>query len=244
MGPLSLSLIGIAMLFFIVRVFAPGVIAFVATPLWSVGTTLSASAYTAGSFFGNPAALTKERDQLLSENAALRTEQLGLYAQVQDLTKLIGTRTEPGEGILAQVVVRPPVSPYDTFVLDQGSDVGVQPEMRVFGPGGVPLGTVESVTGSSARVLLYSAPGRETESWVGEERLALSLIGKGSGAFTATAAREAGVKEGDFVYTAGPSFAPIGVVVSVQNDPSLPRAGVGIRPYFNPFSTPWVTIEP
>ncbi|MBU2220496.1 rod shape-determining protein MreC [Patescibacteria group bacterium] len=243
-GPASLSVVGIALLFLILRTVAPGAIAALSTPFWKTGSALSANVHTAGTFFGNAAHLAKERDRLLAENATLRTEQIGLQAKVQDLTKLVGSRTEFADEILATVLVRPPVSPYDTFVLDQGSNAGVAPSMRVLGPSGVPLGTVESVTKNSSRVLLYSAPGRETASWVGEERLALILVGRGSGAFTATAAREAGVIEGDFVYIGGASFAPIGVVVSVANDPSSPRSEIGIRPYLNPFSTTWVTIQP
>lgn len=243
-GPASLSVVGIAVLFLILRAVAPGALAALGTPFWKTGAALSANVQSATSFFGNATTLTKERDELLAENTALKAEQLALQAKVQDLTKLLGTRTERSDEILAAVLVRPPVSPYDTFVLDQGESAGVAPGMRVLGPGGVPLGTIESVTERTARVLLYSAPGRETTSWVGEERLALILSGKGSGAFTATAARESGVSEGDFVYIDGSSFAPVGVVSSVGNDPSSPRSAVGIRPYLNPFSTTWVTILP
>lgn len=243
-GPISLSLLGIAVLFLVLRILAPGALVAIATPVWHTGTVLSASVGNGASFFTDKATLTHERDRLLAENTALKEEKATTDARVADLTRLLGTRTEAAPGILAGVLVRPPVSPYDVLIVDQGSRAGVAVGSRAEGSGGMPLGTVESVSGASARIELYSTPGRETESWVGETRLPLTLRGTGSGSFSASVAREAGVHEGDLVYLAGPGAVALGSVVSVENDPSSPRSHVAIKPFVNPFSTVWVTIVP
>jgi len=237
-----LTLLALVLLFAIVRIFMPGIIIALGTPLWNTGTVLSAGVGNAGDFFTSSAKLADERDGLLAEQAALMAQNALLAEQVADLTRLLGSRVEPAPGILAGVVARPPVAPYDVLILDQGTDAGVTPGMRSLGNGGTPLGTVESAARSSSRIVLYSSPGRETESWVGEQRLPVALRGEGSGAFTATVAREAGVAIGDMVYISGAGALPIGTVTRVGNDPSSPRSHIDIKPLLNPFSATWVTL--
>lgn len=243
-GPAALVLITLAVLFFLLRIFFPGALVALATPLWTGGTALTAGAGNSVAFFGDKAALIEERDQLLADNAALYAKNATLEAQVGDLTRLLGERTSSERGVLAGVLARPPVAPYDVFVLDEGTDAGIAVGNRVLGPGGMPLGTIESVTKNSARALLYSTPGRETESWVGEARLPMTIIGEGAGAMSAIVARESGVVVGDQVYVPGPGALALGVVVEVGNDPSSPRSRVAIRPIANPFSVTWVTVVP
>ncbi len=244
LGPAALGLIVFVLVFALLRVFLPGVLVAVATPFWMTGSALSAGVGNAGALLSDKPALVAERDRLLADNAALYAKSANLEAEVADLTRLLGDRTEAGSGILAGVLVRPPVSPYDTLVIDQGERAGVAAGMRAEGPGGMPVGMVESASGGSARVILYSASGRETESWVGEARIPMTLIGRSAGAMSAIVAREAGIAVGDLVYVAGPGARPIGSVVSVENDPSLPRSRVEIKPLANPFSLTWVTIMP
>lgn len=243
-GPAALTLIALVALFFMLRLLLPGALVAIGTPFWITGNALTAGAGNTLSFFGDKGALIAERDELARDNAALYAKSAALEAQVADLTRLLGDRTERGTGVLAGVLARPPVAPYDTLILDQGSDAGIALGSRVLGPGGIPLGTIESVTKDSARALLYSTPARETESWVGEARIPLTLVGEGAGAMSAIVARESGVVVGDQVYVPGPGAVPVGSVVEVGSDPSSPRSRVEIRPIANPFSVTWVTVVP
>ena len=244
LGPVALVLLVLVLIFAILRFLLPGVLVAVASPLWGAGSSLTAGVGNVGSFFSDKATLTNERDRLLADNAAYYAKNAALDARVKDLERLLGDRTESVNGILAGVLSRPPVSPYDVLIVDAGSDVQVSVGSRVDGPGGMPLGEVESVTKSSARILLYSTPSKETESWIGEARIPVTLVGEGSGAMSAVVAREAGIAVGDLVYASGPGALPVGSVTAVENDPSSPRSRVDIRPLLNPFSVTWVTIAP
>lgn len=244
LGPVALALFVLVFIFAILRFVLPGTLITVAKPFWFVGSSLSAGVGNVSSFFTDKVALTNERDRLLADNAAYYAKNAMLNARVMDLERLLGNRTERVNGILAGVLSRPPVSPYDVLIVDTGSDAGVSVGNRADGPGGMPLGEVESVTKSSARILLYSTPGKETESWIGETRIPVTLIGEGSGAMSAVVAREAGITVGDLVYASGPGALPVGSVTVVGNDPSSPRSRVDIRPLLNPFSVTWVTIIP
>lgn len=226
----------------LVRIFSPGFFTTLFAPLWNAGERGTASVGAVGTFFTDKRELALERDRVQTENDGLTRENGALRARVADLTALLGSRTEKNPGIVGGVLARPPVSPYDVLVIDVGTGDGVKTGAQVFGNGGTPLGTVASVNETSARVLLYSAPGRETAAWVGEKRIAGSLKGEGSGAFSMLITREAGIVVGDPILIPGAGALPVGTVIGVEDDPAAPRARVRVRPISNPFSVSWVTI--
>ena len=242
-GKWILATLVLVVILFILRTFFPGTVALLATPFWNAGTAATNTSGSVAAFFGDKAVLTEERDALAREVAALTEQNAVLTARTVDLERLLGGRTEASPGILAGVLVRPPVSPYDTLVIDQGAEQGVEVGKRVMGAGGMPLGVVESVAARTARVLLYSAPGRITEGWVGVSRTPVSLEGASAGAFRTSVPRERVVAVGEEVYLPGPGAVPIGTVVRVDTDPSSPRAVIHVRPRTSPFSLTWVTIE-
>lgn len=233
----------LAALIILVSSFAPGFLPALVSPLWRAGDAATASVHNASAELSSKGALMRERDEALAERDALTLRNAALAAEVADLARLVGSRTEPGARILAGVLARPPVSPYDVLVVDQGSDAGVVAGALAYGAGGTPIGTVASMTGASARILLFSAPGRQTAAWAGEARVAVMLRGQGSGAFTAVVPRDAGLHEGDSIYVAGPGALPIGTIVRVADDPSSPESSVTIRPLTNPFSITWVELS-
>ncbi len=213
------------------------------TPLWRTGSAVSAGVGNAGTFFDSKDTLVRERAKLQQENEGLRAQNEALLARTQDLTKLLGTRTEALPGVLAGVLARPPVSPYDVLVIDRGTDEGVATGAHVYGNGGTPLGTVGVASEHSSRVLLYSAPGRESSAWVGQARVPVTLLGQGSGAFSAQVPRDAVVLVGDEVYIEGPGALPVGRIIEVISDPSAPKSTLRIKPITNIFSTTWVTVS-
>lgn len=234
----------VVVILFILRTFFPGVVATLAGPLWSAGSLATDASGGVAAFFGDKVNLMQERDAFAREVEALRAQNAVLAARTTDLERLFGTRTEHTSGVLAGVLVRPPVSPYDTFVIDQGSRDGLAVGQMVRGAGGIPLGSVESVSADTARVLLYSAPGRVTEGWVGELRTPVSLEGASAGAFRTSVPRESIVAVGEQVYLPGGGALPIGTVVRVDTDPSSPQAVIHVKPFSNPFSITWVTVSP
>lgn len=209
--------------------------------MWRAGSALT-SAVAVHVPSESRAALRAARDELEAQNAALTAQNAVLAAQVSDLTNLLGMRTEPEKGTVAGVVARPPVAPYDVLIVDQGTAAGVQEGALVSGPGGTPVGTIGTVGERQSRVTLYSTRGIKTAGWAGENRIPVTLIGAGAGAFTASVPREAGVQVGDGVYVAAGGAYPVGTVVNVESDPSSPSVSLVVRPYTNPFSLTWVTI--
>lgn len=222
-----------------VRFAAPGLLARLSSPLWNAGARLTASV---GSIAGTRASEASPQE-LAAENTALTAQNAALTAKVADLTALLGTRTEPEKGIVASVLARPPVAPYDVLIIDQGTNAGVALGALAFGPGGTPVGTVGVATSRESRVALFSTKGLQTNAWIGASRIPVTLTGAGAGAFTASLPRTAGVAPGDGVYVAAYGAVPIGTVVKVESDPSSPSVNLDVRPYTNPFSLTWVTVS-
>ncbi len=233
-----------ALLLVVLQFVVPGFVARSASPFWMLGNGLTGATLGATSLFGNSSELTRERNQYADENLALHEENRTLAAQIDDLKRLIGTTPETSRRILAGVLARPPVSPYDTIIVDAGSTKGVHVGAIAFGPGGVPLGTMANVTDVSARIELFSTGGRTTEGWVGDTRVPITLTGKGAGVFEATLPRDSGVALNAVVYVPGPGALPIGTVVRIDSNPSSPRDIIHIAPYANLFSLTWVEIAP
>lgn len=230
-------------LIFVLRLAAPGLLARLATPLWQAGDALAGAAAVAIPLESR-AGLLEDRERLARENEALLNQNAALAARVTDLERLLGGRTEAPGGILAGVLARPPVSPYDVLILDRGAEAGIAEGDRVLGPGGAPVGIITQTGTGSARATLYSEPGRITEAWLGAERIPVRLVGASAGAFDAELPGTAGALVGDGVYVPGPGALPLGIVSAVITDPSSPTVTLRIRPAANPFSLTWVTIVP
>lgn len=235
--------IAIACLFLLLRLAAPQLLGVLTSPLSKGGASMTAAAGSFFSSFTDRAALVAERDALQHHIDALTAREQALMEELADMRTLIGSRQEARAEIPASVLQRPPVSPYDTFLVNAGATDNVAVGAYVSGPGGVPVGTVSEITPRTARVTLFSSSGRETEGWAGEDRTPITLRGEGAGAFSATVPQGTEIAIGDMVIVPGFNSAPIGAVRAIHNDPSSPVFEISIKPFVNPFSMAWVAIQ-
>lgn len=231
----STVLLGALLLFIVgIRVFFPGLATTLLSPvlmLGDAGTHLVGNLmpHNQQALLAERDALRAERDRLMAENALLRAEG--------------SVSPEESSGIVAGVIARPPLSPYDVLIVGKGSNDGVQAGALVFS-NGIPLGTVADAGFGTSHIGLFSAPGRTVSGWVGEARIPVTVVGEGAGAFTATVARDAGILEGDTVFVPGPGALPLGTVARITTHPSSPGATLFIRPLVNLFTLSVVTIAP
>ncbi len=238
---LGISIMVLVLCVFI-RLVAPQTFLTLVTPLITAGTRLTAAVGVATNTESTEA-LRAKVDTLEKEHTELSNQNTVLASKVEDLTRLLGTRITTERGILAGVVARPPVAPYGVLILDQGRDAGVEENAFVYGPGGVPMGRITQTTARSSRASLFSLTGTTTAGWVGVQRVPVNILGEGAGAFSAILPKEAGIVVGDVLYVVSGGALPIGVVSSIENDPSSPNVTLRILPYVNPFSVTDVTID-
>jgi len=225
----------VVVLLLILRLAFPNALVSLARPLWGAGNVMTAAV---GSVTLESAADVKaDRDRLQAELTARSNELATLQAVTSDIQKL----GDISGRVVAGVLARPPLSPFDTLIVAPTEPVQVG--AHAFGHGGVPVGTVERSEEGSAQVSLYSSAGRSTLGWAGETRIPIELRGVGSGAFRASVAKDSGIAIGDLVYVPGPGALPIGTVVRIDTDPSSPTGILFVKPLASPFSLTWIAIE-
>ena len=227
------------LLILLVRIFAPDFFWQMTAPLFRASGALAESTHGFIGSFSSAAAVSAKNDVLTSENAALANENQMLLAKVADLSALLGNEPQKAApGVLASVVARPPLSPYDTLLVAAGKRDGVFAGMEAFGNANTPIGTVTAGTDAFSRVTLFTAPGVVTAGWVGKggKMTALTLTGRGGGAMSATVTRDAGIAIGDTVFAPGPGPLPVGTIVRADTDPLSPSVTLRIRSAANLFS--------
>ena len=240
-GALALAVVALLLFF---RITMPNLFWQAFAPAFRVSNAIATETHTFLIHFSDAARLAEQNERLMSENAALANENQMLLKKVENLSALFGAGARKEDsGILAGVVARPPVSPYDTLLLESGKEDGVLLGMEAFGAGGVPVGVVSSVLDDFSRVTLFSASGMTMGGWVGPQNVPLSVSGAGGGTMKASIARSSNIAEGDVVFVPGPGMLPIGSVVRVESDALSSAATLRIQPALNPFSISWVELR-
>lgn len=160
-----------------------------------------------------------DENQTLAQALARAEEKLltfsVLQADNQKLQALYG-RFDQGKSVIAAVLLSPPLSPYDTLVLDAGAREGVSLGALVRSINGSPIGNITEVFKDFSRLSLFSSPGTETAVRIGEKGVQGKAIGMGGGEFQISLPREFQVARGDPIVFPGISPLPFGVVQTVE----------------------------
>ena len=172
-----------------------------------------------------------DKKKLLEENAALKLElvkkNLALLA-LEDLAvenqefKELGGRQLKEAFVLAAILNRPPVSAYDTFIIDAGSDEGIAVGDIVVVEKNSVIGEVSSVAKNSAMISLYSTPNRETLVAVGLERAEAPARGRGAGNFEVRLPKGVAAETGDTIVIPSINHRLLGFVSKIETGPNDP----------------------
>ena len=226
--------------------FFPGLFSSIARPFWRAEFSIDSGSLK------SPAALLSEneslRRQLTDATVRLATYQ-DLQNQNDELKTLMG-RASSTPRVLAAILVRPPLAPYDEFIIDAGGDKHFSTTSIAYAPGNVPIGRVVEVLGQTSTVSLFSSPGLRYDVLVGSTHIPATAVGQGGGQYSAQLPQAAKVSEGDMVIAAGAaasvsaSAAPLGIVTAVLRDPSAPFETVLFAPPINIYQLRWVLVAP
>lgn len=185
-----------------------------------------------GNFFSDVANLGRTRSKIAKleeENKALKG-QVVFNAQLQgELKQLKGVMDLAGKAkftvVSARVISKGGTATFgETFVIDQGSQAGIQRDMTVISSGGL-VGVVKSTTSNSAVVLLMSDPSfRMGVRLAGSQDMGI-LSGQGEGRYLLEMLSATGkIAMGDVLLTRGSSGdrpfvagIPVGTVKVVEN---------------------------
>lgn len=224
--------------FFAPQVF-PALFSGMASPFWRTEFVVGSGAL-------------KSSEQLLSENESLRRQiadmnvNLAFVKAVEqengELKTLMG-RASSTPKILSAVLIRPPYSDYDIFVIDIGAEYNLGTTSKVYAGGSMPIGRISEISDSTSKVMLFSSPGLKYDVLIGRNHLAATAFGRGGGQFEAELPRGANVSEGDFVIAPALNTMPLGVVTTVKSDPAEPFETVIFAPPINIYGLRWVLVD-
>lgn len=236
-----LGVVGLVLIILIFRFALPNTFFGVTTGLMNTGTGLTNSLSGLFAVFSDRAELVRkiqtlehERDVLYEETVLQKNALLSVQIAPEDL--------QVSNAVRVAVGARPPVSPYDTLMLLSGSADGVSHNDIVYSEAGIPLGAVDTVSGRSARAVLYSEAGRVTTGYIGVDKILVDIVGRGAGAYTAVVSNDVDISVGDTVSIAAPDMRPMGRVSKVETSASNPETIVSIQAYTNIFTLSHVLV--
>lgn len=197
-------------------------------------------------------ALFSYKQSLIAENNALKEQLREAEAKVLDHDRLLAENTELktllGRGgikekkILAVILAKPNQSPYDTLILDIGTDNGVNIGNAVLAYGNIVVGEIREVFPKSSRAVLFSSPGEEYQGTLSVNNISLKLTGRGGGNFASELPRGVSVGKGMQIFSVGLSPHILGIVDSIFTDPRNPFQSILVRSPVNIAELKWVEI--
>jgi len=164
------------------------------------------------SYFGSKRSLSEENEELRQKVSALEFKLLQERVRSKDDTEEFTESNNSPEGFQARVLVRPPFSPYDTFIIAIDNNE-ISEGNNVFVMGSF-VGNVNSVHGDTATVKLRSSSGENTVVRIGD--VDAEAVGKGGGRFTVTVPKDVDVEAGDIVTVPNLGAVVMGVITEIQ----------------------------
>lgn len=147
---------------------------------------------------------------LLAVNNTLQTEN-------DNLKDLLGRKNIKLNTILAAILVKPPQIPYDSLIIDIGTDNNILVGDKVIANANVYIGEVAEVYPSSAKVTLYSSPGQKLSVLLGTNSVTAEAVGVGGGNFNIQLPKEVEVKEGDVIVIPSITANVFGIVEKINS---------------------------
>ncbi|MES2216379.1 MAG: rod shape-determining protein MreC [Patescibacteria group bacterium] len=219
--------------------FFPGFFTSLTQPFWRMEFSISSGS------LNSPASLLSQNEELKRQLAAvdvrLQSAQ-SLEAENAELKAALGRATSTPR-ILAAVLKRPPLAPYDELIIDIGKDYAVASGTAVYSPERIRIGTITDVLGQTSKVKLLSSPGEKYEVLIGANKEPATAVGRGGGHYEAKVPQESLISEGDVVINPSINEAPFGVVTAKVSDPAEPFTKVLFAPMVNIYKLRWVLVD-
>lgn len=125
--------------------------------------------------------------------------------------------------IVASVLARPNQTPYDTFLIDQGTRDGIVDGTVVYIEGNIAVGVIADAYANSALVRLVSSPGAKATAYVFGPNIFTEAEGIGGGVLRVTVPQGIPLAEGDIVVLPAAGAGAYGEIIAVETLASSPE---------------------
>lgn len=219
---------------------------FVGRPVWEAERSSTSFFYNINYLFRTKASLSRENHNLIQENTDIRlsmTDYQLLKNDLDELKRMMGRIPDVDNFILGNILAKPNHSPYDTIIIDIGSDHSLQEGDRVYAGGNVPIGNISKVYDKTSLVTLYSNPGQKTEGFMNGSNASVELTGRGGGNFEMIIPMELQAEKGTIIYLPGSTSQIIALIDEVISKPSDPFKKVILSSPVNVQNLKWVEVK-
>lgn len=214
-------------------------------PFWNTSRSIQNTLPSSDLFLRSKASLIQENENLRNQVNVLTRDLKGFNFVVQEnieLKKLFSGKREGG--IFAGVLSNPGNIPFDTFLLDSGSEGGIKNKQLVLADRNVALGETIETFPHSAKVQAFSSSGKTTGAFLGPENIPVQLKGAGGGVYTAELPRELDVQEGDAAILPGVDGLILAYVESKEENSADSFQKLYLRNPVNVFELKYVQVIP
>ncbi len=164
---------------------------------------------------------TQELEQEVASNQGIAATLSYITAENTELRNLLSASSSPQ--IVAGVLARPPYTPYDTMVLDKGSEDGIVEYAPVYHGKGIALGYVHAVFPHMSYVTLFSSPGVESTVYIFGANLFTTAYGEGGGVVHLSVPQGIPLTKGDAVVLPSLHTGTLGIVDEIQSIATEPE---------------------
>lgn len=178
----------------------------------------------------------QELEQQIASQKGIESTLGFVTEENEELRGLLGGTTTPR--IVAGVIARPPYTPYDTVVIDRGSEEGIVLNAPVYLVGGNALGYVQSVFPHSAFITLFSSPGVEATVYVFGPDIFTTAHGEGGGVIRLSVPQGIVIEKGVPVVLPSLDSGVLGLVSEIQSISTEPEQHAYVT-----FNTPLQSIR-
>jgi len=223
--PRAVLFVVIAFLILVVAKGSIGVVtSFFSSPLFSIRDYLDTSTAVVPMYI-------KERSELVDQIHKLQQTVASQYGITSTLTLLQNENTElrallgdsDVPSVVAGVIARPPMIPYDTVLLDKGRVNGIEQYSPVYVGSHTTIGYVREVYTTQSLVTLFSSPGVETTVYVYGPNIFTTAYGEGGGVVRLSIPQGLNIKEGDVVILPSLNGGVLGSVSYIQSVATEPE---------------------
>lgn len=219
---------------------------YIGRPIWKVENFITTSLYNVNYLFRTKASISNENHNLIEEISSLRTTMIDyqiLKKENNQLKETIGRFPVKNNFVLGNILTKPNHSPYDTIIIDIGSNMGIKSGNLVYTDGNIPIGNVNKIYNNSSLVTLYTNPGQKTEGFIDETNASVMLTGRGGGNFEMIIPIELSVLKETIIYLPGSNSEVLALVDEVISKPSDPFKKVILSSPVNVQNLKWVQVK-
>ncbi len=219
----------------------------IASPIWEVRGSITKKINMFSDFLKTKEELIEENEKLHKDITALYRETFTIKELEKEntrLLKLLGRLSNHPELLPASVIHGATFSPYDTFVIDLGSDNNIKKNMLVVTSEKIAIGKIEKAFKKTSVVKLFSSPESKTNIVINSTTTTNEVVtGYGGGTMKMYVPRDTDAVIGNLITLQTFSSYILGRIVSIEISPEDAYKTMFIQSPVNVYEIRYILVD-